>query len=1006
MPDPGSPLSFSFVLKEEYLALHREELAGTSDPSRDPTAELESLLKAEQAALPASRTEEASEAPEEHEKREEAARRAAIFKLIHGKGHAALCISGGGIRSATFGLGVMQGLAQGGLLDKFHYLSTVSGGGYIGSWLTAWMARNPQGVAAVTAELADSGTAAPGSADHILQPEPAPVRHLRQYSNYLSPRLGLLSADTWTLVATYIRNLTLNWLVFIPILGAILMPPRICVGVVRWAPPPDLRLPLLWLTFAAGTLSAIYAIAYVGLNRPSTTKSKADQRKFLWHCLLPLSLSAVLLTSYWAWLREPDSAAINHLRAQVFSGARQSTTEPSQGPSGDDTSRHEQFQDLLDQPRPTDIENQLGYIFGINLGESWVCFGLFGVLLHLSGWFVYGMRKRPPDGRASKFRYRVLEFVLNLFTGALGGFLAWLGAAKLFPNPSLKSELFVCFAAPLYLVLFLLSLTVFAGISSAWTEDEDREWWARMGGWVLIACVGWAALSSIDIFGPAFLSKLPQYLAPLGGVSGLVTLLLGGGSGSGATNEKKSNGGAADFLKDVAPKLAAPVFAVFVAIGLSTLTSLLLLWLSNRLGLNIDRHFGTAAQFTMLPDGLFHHLKIIAHTPVWLLFSFSAFLLAFAFVLAIFINTNKFSLHAMYRNRLIRAYLGASRVRRAPNLFTGFDPDDNLYAWEVWPNRAAAGKPQNVGRKSLLHVINMALNLVSGEELGWQERKAESFTATALHAGNNGLGYRRTEQYGGPRGMSLGTAVTISGAAANPEMGYHSSPVVSFLLSLFNARLGVWLGNTGKMGNKTFRQQYPPWPMRTMIEEAFGLTNNRGKYVSLSDGGHFDNLGLYEMVLRRCHFIVVSDAGCDPDFNFEDLGGAVRKIRIDFGIPIEFAKLPRLYPRSEIPPPQDARYCAVARIRYSVADGTSPSDDGWLVYIKPAIYKSEPRDVYQYARVNPTFPHQSTADQFFSESQFESYRALGFYEVQQILRFWAGGDFDRLAHHVEAVYLA
>src|SRR5262249_39241180 len=154
-------------------------------------------------------------------------------------------------------------------------------------------------------------------------------------------------------------------------------------------------------------------------------------------------------------------------------------------------------------------------------------------------------------------------------------------------------------------------------------------------------------------------------------------------------------------------------------------------------------------------------------------------------------------------------------------------------------------------------------------------------------------------EYGGPGGISLGTAITISGAAVNPNMGYHSSPVVSFILTLFNVRLGAWLGNPGKAGNKTYRSNFPSWPARTTIEAAFGLTTDPNPYVNLSDGGHFDNLGLHEMILRRCHFIVISDAGCDVDFTFEDLGNAVRKVRIDMGVPVEFYKPFRLYSRSE-----------------------------------------------------------------------------------------------------------
>src|SRR5205823_8330888 len=97
-----------------------------------------------------------------------------------------------------------------------------------------------------------------------------------------------------------------------------------------------------------------------------------------------------------------------------------------------------------------------------------------------------------------------------------------------------------------------------------------------------------------------------------------------------------------------------------------------------------------------------------------------------------------------------------------------------------------------------------------GENLAWQQRKAASFTVTPLHSGNCGLGYRRSKDYGGKRGITLGTAVAISGAAASPNMGYHSSPVITFLMTLFNALLGWWLGNTGAAGARS----RPAWMRR------------------------------------------------------------------------------------------------------------------------------------------------------------------------------------------------
>jgi hypothetical protein len=291
------------------------------------------------------------------------------------------------------------------------------------------------------------------------------------------------------------------------------------------------------------------------------------------------------------------------------------------------------------------------------------------------------------------------------------------------------------------------------------------------------------------------------------------------------------------------------------------------------------------------------------------------------------------------------------------------------------------------------HVVNMALNIVSTKNLAWQERKAESFTVSPLHSGTacNDPSYRLSSEYGHKdRGISLGTAVAISGAAASPNMGYHSSPAVTLLMALFNVRLGWWLGNPGREGEKTYREEGPNFAIQPLLAETFGLTTDDKPYIYLSDGGHFENLGLYEMVRRRCRLIVVSDAGCDPDFKFEDLGNAVRKIKLDLGVTIRFHGIEKLKTRSKDGVDVDPRtpYHAVGEIDYPAADresGEQTVEKGLILYIKPACHGTEETDIRSYATEHPDFPHQSTAEQWFSESQFESYRALGFEIVDGLL---------------------
>jgi hypothetical protein len=358
-------------------------------------------------------------------------------------------------------------------------------------------------------------------------------------------------------------------------------------------------------------------------------------------------------------------------------------------------------------------------------------------------------------------------------------------------------------------------------------------------------------------------------------------------------------------------------------------------------------------------DGAQHQL--IRKLASWIVGSF------FLLLTALFIvDVNVYSLHAVYGNRLVRGYLGASRPKRAPNPNTGLDPDDD--------DIKLADLRPGAGYHGPILIVNTALNLVNGEELAWQERKAASFPLTPISCGwrapaPDGDSFRRTER-GYADGLSLGTAMTISGAAASPNSGFYSSTAVTILLTVFNARLGAWLGNP--RDEKRWKTSGPPGGLFYLFRELFGLTNDRGGYVYLSDGGHFEDLGGYELIRRRCSYVVLCDGGADPDHTFADLGNLIRKCRTDFGIRIEI-DLEALRLSSQ--PACSRWHCAVGRIRYDDVDRTMLP--GTLVYVKASLTGDEPADLVNYAKAHPDFPHHTTADQFFNESQFESYRELG-----------------------------
>jgi hypothetical protein len=272
-----------------------------------------------------------------------------------------------------------------------------------------------------------------------------------------------------------------------------------------------------------------------------------------------------------------------------------------------------------------------------------------------------------------------------------------------------------------------------------------------------------------------------------------------------------------------------------------------------------------------------------------------------------------------------------------------------------------------------------AWNAVSSTHVGRHETQAQSFTFTPLHVGNHDLGYRAASEYGSDgggtgTGISLGMALAVSGAAASPAMGIYSTKARAFLLTLANARLGLWFGNP-KSG-ATSKNSEPPLGVGPLMRELLGLTTDHNPYVYLSDGGHYENLGLWEMVARRCRIIIVSDAGCDPNYSFDDLANAVRRIRLDLGIPIQFDPIDVTRGGQG----QGNPHAAIGRIHYGVVDGSS-APDGTILYLKATLSGDEPVDVRNFAVLDPTFPHDSTGNQFFDEARFESYRTLGFHTV-------------------------
>lgn len=899
-----------------------------------------------------------------------------LFGNLLSKYQCALCLSGGGIRSATYALGIIQGLAQHDLLHKFTYLSTVSGGGYIGSWLSAWI--HHEGMDNVLSKLKTT-------CDTPIDSEPDPVQHLRQFSNYLSPQLGLFSADSWTLAATYLRNLLLIWLVILPFLAAWVSIPWVILTLgtlnINSIGPASYWLLGLLLIVSFGLL--VYAAQFVHKYVPASATQFTEQPKvdeiptaitrnqsaFLFNCLLPLIAAVVMLQLVWLWFSHLDSTG--------------------------DAWINEQQKTL--QLRKSD---------GLTIGSSggWIFMAFFGAA-HLCGWALAIPTKKSV--------WLQLKMIVGItLAGGFAGFLMLLSIKLILLNVigEQQNAVQTVLIVPCFLLAILLAGYAFEGLSSRYNDDARREWTARYSAWVLLTGAGWLLITSLVIYGPVLIDVLQFKLATVGISSSILTALLGWSTktaGIGEAAGSRQGKGNTPTVIGMISSFALPIAAIVTLVCLLAVLSRLDVAIFAYASTQITNFHNYYSQF---------RIESYEAIPFYLPLLTGLLFFAVGIVLSRRIDTNRFSLHAMYRARLIRAYLGASRLEseRSPDPFTEFDEKDNIPmgALHRYDDQSKNDEAAKSSLRGPFHIINIALNLTNAKNLAWQERKAASFIVSPLHAGAIKTGFRRiwpsnkagqpvirsypwttdkSDCYGGATGISLGTAMTISGAAASPNMGYHSSPLIAFLMTMFNVRLGWWLGNPGPSGNATFWKSTPDSAIKPILGELFGFTNDTNKYVYLSDGGHFENLGLYEMVLRRNRFIIVSDASCDEKCTFEDLGNAIRKIRVDLGIPIDFSDDFKIRARSDDPAAKAGRYWAIGRIRYSAVDKfvTDPDDkpddiDGLLLYIKPGFYGNEPRDIFNYASSKNAFPHESTGDQFFSESQFESYRALGKYAIDTI----------------------
>ena len=836
-----------------------------------------------------------------------------------------IALSGGGIRSASFNLGILQRLANLNVLGQFDYISTVSGGGYIGTWLTSWIKRSGS-----FSKIIDR--MCPDKSGDPLADEVRPVRWLRMFSNYLSPNVSIMSGDAWTSGMTWLRNTLINQTVLLLTLVTVLS--FISDVYLAWNAYKNhmkildpIRI-LGWSIFMLSVGSLLAGIAMRAFHKvnkkPTGTGSSKIWESFkLTFSILTIvtanipfflviwtGFCALLISTYFAAMRQP----------------------------------------------PPDINSIFMYVAG-SAFAAFMGLAIFGnyhkredLIRSDSG----NVNITPENNGRNQSGRTLLAIILSsLVASAALAFLLgmfWMNINPIYSlictHTSIEPEkMMLVIGVPVILEIFAIAVIIRMALMGNLFPDYRREWWGRMGGYIHRFMLVWIAVSFASLVLPDLAwSKINKFNITLpvawGGWAGVI----GWGVKKAFESKEETSGKKSGFTAYLIKAVPFIFMIGFLLIGS---------WILGIIN-------------SLIPTGDFKCNFLITFI-----------LLCVTILLSWRIGVNEFSLHHFYRNRLIRAFMGATRTRvdriKTANAFTGFDTNDDILLSSMCVEKGYSGP---------FPIINAALNATVVSALDRQDRMAESFVFSPLYCGYDfsptrpstynvdhvyEYGYRPTAQFsnvnGGP---TIGTAMAISGAAVNPNWGYHSSPLMAFLLTLFNGRLGWWIGNPRL---DSWKNPDPPFGLLYLMRDLIGKSDISMDYVCLSDGGHFDNMGLYELVRRRCNHIVLGDGEQDENAACEGLANAIRRCRIDFGVEINIDISVITGKKEHI-------------VKGDIIYPGGSHQQGTLIYIKTCMTGDEPVDIREYALANPDFPQQSTGDQFFDEAQFESYRKLGFHSIK------------------------
>jgi patatin-like phospholipase len=854
-----------------------------------------------------------------------------------------LALSGGGIRSATFSLGVLQALARHGLLRHFDYISTVSGGGYIGASLQWWWSQGQCGVGPQSFPYGPGSVGADEAEPRATKDQRSKLAFLNAHGKYLIPGQGI---NIWSALAVVIRTVLLSVLVWVPLLTALCFLALLAdFHVVDPIVSAVLRQPQI-------SHPAIPS-PFVGLIAKPEPNAKTSRQNGSGPSNADAGPAA----------KDTDTAKEkNESAGKGGKAAKDDKTAAGESTKAGNDEAAAKVREALTAAFALRTSHALLHWL-VLLGAA--VFAVVALLFALlSGAAEKPSRKGLGSWLSTGIGVACLAFVaLRVNQQALMAFKPLDWAVVI-----LMGLLGITFIGRTVLTMFdrgqqLLTSMQARGASGSYylRRGLERQFGRWFVPWFVVAALG--AIPLLPLYAISSATEIGSswhlFAAVFSILSGAVSALYG-------YYLKLKN-----WKPGLAGQIFAPVGAALFLLG--TLTT--------AYTLSVFAIASSTNEAPLLDAQLGGAKGVIQLSLVALV------------ILAVLIGTlaslNHVGLHRFYRDRLMEVFMPSLEAVTTNRV--SYSPEaDLLNVSDLQAKGDVATTSARLGYVPY-PLVNAFAFLTDSQDGRVEQRGGDNFLISPLFVGSRVTGWRKTNDYCDVHGpLTLATAMAVSGAAINSNAGYIGTGItrdhlVSAVMTILNMRLGVWIGNP--MRDRPALRKTPTYLLPMLTSGLFATPTESSWFVELSDGGNFENLGIYELIRRRVSVILVVDGEADSTLAFPALVSAINRVKEDFRATIRLSSLQgpdQLLPSASLTGyPAGAQF---AKSPFMIGEiSYEDSKKGVLIYIKSTLIKELDFTTYGYRAGSSDFPHEGTEDQFFSQAQFEAYRNLGFVSAERMI---------------------